>query len=117
MILSNIDLIKLKVLMLGGTDEEDAVNCMECKPANPSCGLIDMCNKYGSFNLLGGAEDMVRDLFDTIESLKDELFEKKIVDNCINCSRSDKTLERCCLEGDEELECLSDNYSWHIRRK
>jgi len=117
MILSNIDLIKLKVLMLGDTDEEDAVNCMECKPANPSCGLIDICNRYGSFNLLGGAEDMVRDLFDTIDGLKDGLFEKKIVDNCINCERSDKILERCILEGNKELDCLSENYSYHIRKK
>ena len=117
MILSNEDLIKLKVLVLGGTDEKDNINCMKCKPDNLSCGLISACNRYGSFNFVNGAEKMVRDLFDTIESLKDDLFKQRIVDNCINCTRSDKTLERCILKPDKELDCLSDNYSWHIRRK
>jgi len=117
MILNNEELIKLKVLILGQLDEEDNDNCMKCTPEIPCCGLISACNRYGSFNLLGGANDMVRDLFDTIESLKDDLFNARIIDNCINCENSDRKLERCRLEGDEELECLSDNYSWHIRRK
>ena len=117
MILSNMDLIKLKVLTLADEDEEDNSNCMECKPDNPNCNLIDLCNRYGSFNFLGGAENMVRDLFDTIESLQDELFTAKKIDNCINCARSDRTLERCILINDEELDCLSENYSHHIRRK
>ena len=117
MILSNEELIKLKVLILGQLDEEYNDNCMECTPKNPCCNLISACNKYGSFNFVDGAMEMVRDLFDTIESLKDDLFNARIIDNCINCENSDRKLERCRLEGDEELECLSDNYSWHIRRK
>jgi len=72
MILNNSDLIKLKVLILGETDEEDEVNCMECRPDNPRCGLVDMCNRYGSFNFVEGAKDIVRDLFDTIEYIKGE---------------------------------------------
>ena len=117
MILNNEELIKLKVLILGQLDEEDNDNCMKCTPEIPCCGLISVCNRYGSFNFVDGAEDLVRDLFDTIESLKDELFNARIIDNCVNCKNSDRKLERCRLEGDEELECLSDNYSWHIRRK
>jgi len=117
MILSNEELIKLKVLILGSLDEEDENNCMKCTPETPCCGLISVCNRYGSFNLIGGAKEMIRDLFDTIEHLKDKLFEQRIVDNCINCTNSNRELERCILENDEELECLSDNFSWHIRRK
>jgi len=117
MILSNEELIKLKVLILADLDEEDNYNCMKCTPENPCCNLISICNKYGTFNFIDGAKDMVRDLLDTIESLKDDLFNASIIDNCINCERSNRTLERCILEGDEELECLSDNYNWHIRRK
>ena len=117
MILNNEEFIKLKVLILGVLDEEDNDNCMKCTPENTCCSLISACNKYGSFNLIGGANDMVRDLFDTIEDMKDELFEQKIVDNCINCERSDNILERCILEGNKELECLSDNYSYHVRKK
>jgi len=79
MILNNEELIKLKVLILGQLDEDDDDNCMECTTENPSCNcnLISVCNKYGSFNFIGGAEDMVRDLFDTIEGLKDELFNSR----------------------------------------
>ena len=73
MILNNTDLIKLKVLVLGETDEEDKMNCMDCKPNNPNCNLIDTCNRYGSFSFVGGAENMIEDLFDTIESLKDKI--------------------------------------------
>lgn len=78
MILNNEELIKLKVLIFGQLDEEDNNSCMECTTENPSCNcnLIGICNRYGSFNFIDGAEDMVKDLFDTIESLKDELFVK-----------------------------------------
>ena len=41
MILSNEDLIKLKVLVLGGTDEKDNINCMKCKPDNLSCVKVN----------------------------------------------------------------------------
>ena len=74
MILNNTNLIELKILVLDETDEEDKMNCMDCKPNNPNCNLIDMCNRYGQFSFTGGAKNIVRDLFDTIESLKDELF-------------------------------------------
>jgi len=77
MILSNEELIKLEVLILGPIDEEDNNNCMKCTLKNPCCGLIDVCNKYGLFNLIGGANDMVRDLFDTIDNLKDQLFKMR----------------------------------------
>jgi len=75
--LSDEELIKLKVLILGALDEEDDNNCMKCTPEIPCCGLISVCNRYGSFNLIGGANDMVIDLFDTIETLKDDLFDKR----------------------------------------
>jgi len=88
MILSNEELIKLKVLILADLDEEDNYDCMKCTLENPCCGLISICNRYGSFYFFDGAKDMVRDLFDTIESLKDELFEQRIVDNCINCEKT-----------------------------
>jgi hypothetical protein len=76
MILNNMDLTKLKVLVLEEMNEEDLKKCMGCKSDNPnsSCNLINLCNRYGSFSFVGGAEDMVKDLFDTIESLKDEIF-------------------------------------------
>ena len=78
MILSNEELIKLKVLILADLDEEDSDNCMKCTPEKPCCGLISACNKYGSFNFVGGAKNMVKDLFDTIEHLKDKIFEQRI---------------------------------------
>lgn len=86
MILNNEELIKLKVLILGDLDEEDNDNCMECTPENPSCNcnLISVCNRYGSFNLIGGAEEMVKDLFDTIESLKDDLIFEYYLSRRIN---------------------------------
>jgi len=75
--LSDEELIKLKVLILGALDEEDDNNCMKCTPEIPCCGLISVCNRYGSFNLIGGAKNMIIDLFDTIEGLKDDLFNKR----------------------------------------
>jgi len=71
MILTNEELIKLKVLIFYDSDEKNNNNCMECTQENPSrnCNLISVCDKYGSFNFVGGAEDMVKDLFDTIENL------------------------------------------------
>lgn len=77
MILNNEELVKLKTLIFyDPDDEEEYNNCVKCTVENPSCNcnLISICNKYGSFNFVGGAEDIVKDLFDTIESLKDELF-------------------------------------------
>jgi len=117
MILSNEELIKLKVLILGALDEEDNNNCMKCTPKAPCCGLISACNRYDSFNFIGGANDMVMDLFDTIENLKDDLFEKRIIDNCLNCDNHDGTWNNnCILDKAQELNCLTNNFDYHIRR-
>lgn len=119
MILNNEELIKLKALIFYEEKEDDDPNqCMNCEQQLPTdCEFIDICNRYGDFWFKDGAEAMVKDLFDTIEDMKGITKQKMVVDNCVNCLRSDRTLERCILEADKELDCLSYNYRYHIRRK
>ncbi|OHD25270.1 MAG: hypothetical protein A2Y34_03955 [Spirochaetes bacterium GWC1_27_15] len=71
MILNEKELMSLKGLIFAESDIDASQECMECiKNPVQTCEYIDICNRYGSFWFHDGSEDMVRDLFDTIESLQ-----------------------------------------------
>ena len=80
MILNNNELVKLKVLVFDTATSEQEDICYKCSYSsrNEECNLNLLCDKYGAFTIRGGVENIVRDLFDTIEDLQNELFIKRL---------------------------------------
>lgn len=70
MYLNQNEIINLKKLIFEEEDEENPNKCMECKQDNLEyCELANICKKYGTIYRTE-KEDMLRDLFDTIDHMR-----------------------------------------------
>jgi hypothetical protein len=74
MILNQQQIDRLKEFLLKEPTEEELVRCNECwgwKNSIEKCENGDICQRYTptDFKNLEGTENLVKDLFDTIENL------------------------------------------------
>ena len=67
----NLDLLKHLAFDRATSKQQDI--CMKCSYAKPNkkCKTLELCNRYGEFTIRDGVETIVKDLFDTIDDLKE----------------------------------------------
>ena len=113
MILNDEDLISLKELIFSEEDEENPNKCMNCCiEQSKDCKVMGVCNRYGAFNFVDGAENIVRDLFETIGSLKGYS-----ICECLNCVNISDDFRGCILGDSKEIECMMDKFKFLIGKE
>jgi hypothetical protein len=77
MVLNNDDLNNLESLIFSRCSKKEFDKCFNCSEEYPKkCKYLNLCNRYNDILFYSGGKQVVRDLFDTINSLRQEINNK-----------------------------------------